>query len=130
MTSWGHLAAGAIALALAQPLLKALQSNGSGASQLAKLANVPATLVSKFMDPKVPAFSAPLPTVPSSSSSSKPVTPPPSDLGAVGAAGLGGVAGIAAQALGSSNRVERAAGSGLFGVAGVGADAVGTALGL
>ena len=58
MTSWGHLAAGAIALALAQPLLKALQSNGSGASQLAKLANVPATLVSKFMDPTVPAFSS------------------------------------------------------------------------
>jgi hypothetical protein len=62
MTSWSHLAAGAVALALAQPLLKAASSSSSGLSRLAKLATVPAVVVSKFMDPTVPAFAAPLPT--------------------------------------------------------------------
>jgi hypothetical protein len=65
--SWGSFLAGLIVLALAQPVL-------SGASQhagtLADLAKIPGVFVSRFMDPTVPAFSSPAPTVPASSGSS------------------------------------------------------------
>ena len=82
-TSWGALLAGFIALALAEPLLKAATQAGTGMSNLAKLASVPAKVVTKFMDPTVPAFGSPAPAAPSSS------TPSSGSKGSSGSGGQG-----------------------------------------
>jgi hypothetical protein len=65
--SWGGFLTGLILLALAQPVLSgAAQHQGT----LADLAALPAKFVTKFMDPTVPAFGSPAPTLASSSSTS------------------------------------------------------------
>jgi hypothetical protein len=71
--NWGALAVGFLALALAGPLFKAAGTPGTGASRLGKITSLPAAVVSKFLDPTVPAIQG---TTPPAKKAATPVALP------------------------------------------------------